>query len=475
MTRPGLCLIRVNERLGVHPFLRETNVSGVYPALGLAYLAGAARRAGFPVAVVEAHAEDLSHAEVVRAVADQGSRLVGLTSTTFNWPVVAALAREIRQALPEALVVVGGPQLSLFPEECMTEAAIDVAVVGEGDEVIVELLERVEQGSELAGVPGTLVRVGDEVARADERPPLTDLDRLALPALDLLPIRRYRSLTLPRPFVSMVTSRGCPYRCRYCSQAYVGGAHREHGVERVLEEIRRALEVFGAREIVFFDETFTLDRERVLAICRGILDSGLRPSWDVRTRADLLDDELLAAMREAGCASIHVGIEAGSERVRRLMNKRLDLDKGWRALTRARSLGIGTRGYFMLGYPGETGEEMEETIRLATELPLDWASFTITTTLPGTDIYRDARSSGRYPSDYWQEYSLQRCSGPPGYASTDFTAAELEAMLRRAYRRFYLRPSALAAKALSARLWRQLPSTLGTALEIVRQRWPGRA
>jgi radical SAM superfamily enzyme YgiQ (UPF0313 family) len=146
-----------------------------------------------------------------------------------------------------------------------------------------------------------------------------------------------------------------------------------------------------------------------------------------------------------------------------------------RALARARQLGIETRGYFMLGYPSETREEMDETIRLARELPLDWASFTITTALPGTDIYRDALEQGRYPEDYWREYSLQRFSGPPGYAATAFSEDELEAMLRRAYRRFYLRPSLIAGKAFSRRLWRQLPATVATAVEILRQgrRRPG--
>jgi anaerobic magnesium-protoporphyrin IX monomethyl ester cyclase len=471
--RPRLTLIRVNERLGVHPFLRETNVSGVYPALGVAYLAGAARRAGFPASVIDAHAENLSHERLTQAVARIAPDVVGLTSTTFNWPVVAELARRLRAALPGPRIVVGGPQLSLYPEECMAEGAVDVAVIGEGDDTIVELLARLRAGQELAGVAGTLVRADGDVVSGPDRAPIADLDALALPALDLLPLRRYRSLTLPRPFVSMVTSRGCPYRCRYCSQAYVGGAHREHGVGRVLEEVERAVKLFHAREIVFFDETFTLNRGRVLAICAAILDRGLRPRWNVRTRADRLDDELLEAMREAGCASIHVGIEAGSARVRELMNKRLGLERGARALARARRLGMETRGYFMLGYPGETREEVEETIRLATELPLDWASFTVTTDLPGTDLYRAALAGGRYPGDYWREYSLQRCSGPPGYASSELTAAELEALLARAYRRFYLRPTAIAAKLANRRLWRQLPSILGTTVEILARRRPG--
>jgi len=473
-SRPRLTLVRVNERLGVHPFLRETNVSGVYPALGVAYLAGAARRAGCPVSVVDAHAFDLSLDRLVGAATRLGPDVVGLTSTTFNWPVVAEAARRLRQVMPRLVLVVGGPQLSLYPEECMTEKAFDAAVIGEGDETLPELLVRLAAGEELAGVPGTLVRKNGELVRGPERPPIVDLDALALPALDLLPLSRYRSLTLPRPFVSMVTSRGCPYRCRYCSQAFVGGAHREHGVDRAVEEVRRAVGELGAREIVFFDETFTLDQDRALAICERILASGPRVRFNIRTRADLLGDDLLEALRDAGCTSIHVGIEAGSARVRKLMNKRLDLERGERALRRARRLGMETRGYFMLGYPGESRGEIAETIRLSLDLPLDWASYTITTALPGTGIHQDLLESGECEGDYWRDYSLQRFGGPPGYASTEIGADELESLLRTAYRRFYLRPSAIASKLTSARLWRELPSIAGATAEILSQRWRSR-
>ncbi|RLE18233.1 MAG: hypothetical protein DRJ65_21680, partial [Acidobacteria bacterium] len=234
--RPRSVLIRVNEGLGIHPFLRETNVSGVYPALGIAYLAGAVRAAGFPVSVIDAHALNLDLEELARQVGQLQPDVIGLTSTTFNWPVVAAVARHLRAAMPDATLIVGGPHLSLYPKESMEERAFDVAVIGEGDLVLPELLNRVAEGGDIDGLPGTIVRRGDDLVQGPARPPIVDLDGLALPAIELLPMDCYRSLTLPRPFVSMVTSRGCPYRCRFCSQAYVGGAHREHGVERVLEE-----------------------------------------------------------------------------------------------------------------------------------------------------------------------------------------------------------------------------------------------
>ena len=468
--KPRLTLIRVNERQGVHPFLKETNVTGVYPPLGVTYLAAAVRAAGFPVSIIDAHALDLSYSRLIKLLARVQPTVVGITSTTFNWPVVAELARQVRGALPKLQIWVGGPQLSLFPDECLasTEGAVDLAVVGEGDETLVELLRRLEVGDELAGTPGAITRGADgELVRGPPAPVIKDLDSLPLPAIDLLPMRNYRALSLPVPFVSMVTSRGCPFRCRYCSQVYVGGVYREHGAERVLEEVKRAVQLYDAKEIIFFDETFTMSRERILAVCQGILDAGIKVRWNVRTRMDRLDDELLAAMKAAGCWSIHVGIESGSPRVQKLMNKRLKLERLPPVLAAARRLGMETRGYFMLGYPGETRAEMEETIRLSLELPLDWASFTITQPMAGTDIFHDALDQGLFDEDYWRNYTLGTVTEPPGYfVSEEASAADLEALLRSAYRRFYLRPRQLLSKSKNPRLWRELPTIIETLLKV---------
>ncbi len=463
---PRLTLVRVNERSGVHPFLTESNVSGIYPPLGIAYLAASARRAGFPASLIDAHATDLSTEQIVGAIRNIRPDVVGLTSTTFNWPVVARLARRVRAALPGLPIWVGGPQLSLYPDECMTEPVVDLAVVGEGDETVIELLQRLAAGEELAGVPGTAVRRGDELVHGPDRPPVAELDSLPMPAIDLLPLSRYRSLDLPTPYVSMVTSRGCPFRCRYCSQVYVGGTYRAHGPQRVVAEMVRARRDLGAREIVFFDETFTLDRDWVFEVCERILAADLDVPWNVRTRVDRLDRDTLVAMHEAGCIGVHVGIESGSPRVQQLMNKNLDLSGIGAALEAAREIGIETRGYFLLGYPGETRDEIDQTIALACDLPLDWASFTVTTPLPRIGITEDALADGRMAADYWREYTLGRVGEPPGCFTTDeLSADDLDSLLQQAYRRFYLRPSLLGRKARTVRLWREMPSIARTLWE----------
>ena len=462
-----LLLLRVNDRKGAHPFLTETNVTGIYPPLGLAYLAACARKAGFRVAILDAGAQNLSEQRTAVEVARLDPAVIGFSATTFNWPVVVQTANRIRRLLPEATILVGGPQLSLYPQECLSEDAFNLGLVGEGENALVQILQRRKAHASLIGIPGTFVREEGSIAQGPKPVPIEDLDSLPLPALELLPLDRYRALTLPSPFVSIVTSRGCPYRCRYCSQVFAGGVYREHGAARVVEEMTRAKEQFGAREIVIFDETFAMNLRRAQAICTELIRKNLGATFNARTRADLLDETTLEAMAAAGCRSIHVGIESGSDHVQTLMNKNLDLGKVAASLGTARRLGIRTRGYFMIGFPGETLKQIEQTIDLATRLPLDWASFTITFPHPGTEIYAQGLAEGRYQSDYWRDYTLGRSGAAPGYFTSDqYDAKALEALLKKAYRRFYLRPKTVAAKMVDASLLRRLPGMLRTLLAL---------
>jgi radical SAM superfamily enzyme YgiQ (UPF0313 family) len=454
--KPGVLLVRVNAR--IHPHYEETNVSGVFPPLGLAYLAGSARDAGYRADILDAHALNIPAELTSQRVLQSDAKVVGLTASTFSWPMALDMARRIKHADANRIIIVGGPHLCLYPEECLADPAIDAGVIGEGERTLIEILQRVERSESLAGMPGVVARIGDRIELGDQREPIENLDDLPLPALDLLPMNRYHGLTIAQPFVSMITSRGCPFRCRYCSQIFVGGKHREHSPDRVLNEIARAVNDFGAKEIVFFDETFTMRRDRVIEICNGILERGIRVRWNVRTRFDRIDEELLAKMHEAGCHSVHLGVESGSERVQKLMNKNLNLSKLKPALEAAKRIGIESRGYFMIGFPGETLDEMEQSIRLATELPLDWASFTITFPAAGTEIFEQGVQAGLFDENYWRDYTLGKVDKPPGYFTSDGISAEtLESMVRKAYRRFYLRPGVIAGKA-RWRFLRELPS-----------------
>ena len=231
--------------------------------------------------------------------------------------------------------------------------------------------------------------------------------------------------------------------------------------------MERAVTRFGAKEIVFFDETFAVNKQRLFDICDGIIQRGIRTAWNIRTRVDILDEKMLKTMHRAGCRSLHVGIESGAPRIQKLMKKNLDLQRVADSLSLARRLGMETRGYFMIGFPGETLDEIESTIRFSTMLPLDWASFTITTPHPATDIYFEGRKEGRFDGDYWEKYTLGKVNVPPGYFTCgQYDQKKLEELLDTAYRRFYLRPGLVMSKLFRPRLWKELPDIVRTILSL---------
>jgi len=424
---------------------RETNVTGCYPPLGLAYLAAVLREAGFTPRIIDAEAEGWGLERVVEAIpADAG--IVGFTGTTLLWPTVREVAARVRRARPNALLVIGGAQVTAFPEATLEGSVFDLGILGDGEQALVEIARRRANGGDYRGVPGCVVR--DPEGHPRQTGPVAwidDLDSLPLPALDLLPMHRYRSVMVTDPFVSIVTSRGCPYRCRFCSQIYGGDRLRTHSPERIVAEMERAVRKYGARELVLFDETFGVRREDALRVCALIRECGLAFRWSARTRVNVLDEELLVALRDAGCYALHLGVESGSDRILEAMNKNITVAQVRDAVALARRLGFRLHAYFMIGYPGETRAEIAQTLKLSRELPLDWASYTITIPNPRTPLCDLAVERGMLAPDYWRDYTLGNAEPAiPFFTSEECSAAYLKRTKRMAYLRFYLRPCVAA-------------------------------
>ncbi|MBN2054669.1 radical SAM protein [bacterium] len=467
-----ISLIRGNERPDPHTPIREANVTGIYPPLGLAYLAGSLLRAGHEVRIIDAHALNLSPAQVAAIVVERRDELAGVTSTSLNWLRTIRIIRALRAAAPAIRIVAGGPHLALFAGASMAIGELDAAICCEGEEALPELVEVYAGGGEPRAVAGVVYRNADgEVVENPPRPPITDLDATGFPVYELLPVTRYRALTIQRPFYTMITSRGCPHRCGFCSQIYAGGAFRQRSPGDVVEEMAFYVEHRGAREIILFDETFTIGERRVLEICELIRQRGLRFRWNIRARADTITAPLARALKAAGCYSIHVGIESGADEILRRMRKDISLAQAEQALAISREAGLETRGYFMLGYPGETIATMAATIACSLRLPLDWASFSITVPQPATEIMADAVRTGLMPGDYWLRYAAGDPPGPLPYFTThEYDESALERLLYSAYRRFYGRPSTIARIVTSGRLLRTLPELAGTLRYLVRSR-----
>lgn len=436
---------------------------GIFPSLALAGLAAWVRQHGFPVGLIDLHVENIMPADAADRVRHFEPDIVALTSKTLGWPAVIEIAQMVRQAAPRAKIVVGGPHMSIYAKESMTWDCFDIAVVGDGEETFLEICERVESGSSLEDCLGTVVRKADgEIVQNPPRPLPKDINRYPMTAWDLIPVGDYHCLTLLKPFATMVTTRGCPWHCGYCSQVY-SEKLRFRDVGLVVDEMEFLEKNYGVKEIVFFDETFTIGKRRMLKFSQEVQRRGLNVKFNIRARVDTVDRDVVRALKKAGLRSIHMGVEAGTDRVLKIMNKQITREQTARAFRVAREEGIETRGYFMIGYYDATPEDIEETINFAAGLGLDWASFSVATALPGTDLYTVSQERGYVNGDFWREYTVNGGGLLPQLETETFTAEQLRAYRTKAYLKFYMRPDLIRRKWSKSEGREELMEMLGGA------------
>jgi radical SAM superfamily enzyme YgiQ (UPF0313 family) len=455
--------IRPNERIGSPAVIREANITGIYPPLGIAYLASYLKKYGFETDIIDAQVLNLSPQEVAESIPEE-SGIIAFTSTTLVWPNTLRTMRAVKKRFSDRLLVVGGPQVTAFPRDSLRHEFIDLGIYGEGEETIREVVEAYSQGKDMHQIRGTVYRKNGRVMVNEPRPLIEDLNQLPFPAVDLLPYHLYRALTVQRPFYTMIASRGCPYRCTFCSQIYFGDRLRLRRPENVVKEMEYYVRRMRARELVMFDETFTADRGFTLELCRLIKERNLQFRWNIRTRVDVLDEELLGALKDAGCKVVHLGIESGSAKTLRAMRKGITLRQARQVVRIAQRIGIETRGYFMLGFPGETIKDMKATIRFSRSLGLDWASFSLTLPHPRTEIEKKAREVGLVGKNFWRDFTLGKSTSTLSYFTTgEYDTGDLQRWRRKAYLLFYLRP--LIVFRMIRRALRD--RSLGTLLEDV--------
>ncbi len=416
------------------------------PPMGIASIAAVLEREGYQLAVVDANALGLEPEDITSQVSD--ADIVGLTAMTPTLNAAINIARRLKQANPNLVLIIGGPHVTLLPEETLANAPeIDIVVRGEGEETIIELLRAVEGNDSLDGIPSISYRRNGNMVSNPSASSKVDLDSLPFLAYHLLPWQRYKPHPphgRASPFAAIITSRGCPYQCAYCSKPVFGSKFRGQSSERVVDEVAYHRRKFGIKEIAFYDDVFTLNKKRAYAIADGIMKQGLRIDWTCETRVDLVDKELLRHMKQAGCYAIAYGIESASHEILNTLKKGISLDQVEEAVRITREVGLQTIGYFMLGSPGETPETIRKTIDLAKKLKLDFAQFSVTIPFPGTklyDLYREQTSE----SIPWESFVYDKAGGEvtPMFENSQLSRSDLQRWIRQGYKEFYLRPSYL--------------------------------
>jgi len=393
---------------------------------------------------VDAPALKLDCSAAAKAALEGGTQIVGITAATMSIFNAHDLAKAIKHQNPKATVVIGGPHVTALPDDTLQRfPAFDLAVVGEGDITIEELLQALHNGGDLDGVQGIAYRRNGTVEVTAKRELVPDLDALPMPAWELLPdlATHYRPSIMGYvrlPANSIVLSRGCPFHCTFCSAAVFGNTIRAYSAEYAFELMAEMSRRYGIRELEIRDENFLVNKKRMMDLCERLRSSGLDLTWSCNARVDAIDPEILAVMGDAGCWQIAFGIESGDQGILDLEKKGVTLDEIRQAVRLTADAGIQARGFFMLGHPGETEDTLRRTVEFACELPLSSMHFTHFTPLPGSPIYPEARKYGSFDED-WRKLTYWH----PVFVPHGLDRATIARWEKRAFRQFYLRPAIL--------------------------------
>ncbi len=445
---------------------------GSYPPLGLFHLQAAVESGGrHRVDILDACVGGSIEKTLAPVDDDEAPSLVGITALTPNLLSVVDTVRQVRKHLPDAGIVIGGPHVDLYPVETARLDGIDYALQGEAENTLPLLVDGLEDGKSDPPVPGLFTASGPVTGGAEAPTWIELLDAMPAPDRTRLDIKAYRGIAgTDQVFTTMITSRGCPYRCTFCSTPR--SSYRMRSVESVVEEMDRCGKL-GISHVYFLDDTFPTSGERADALGEELARRSDLPSWSCRTAAAGLTEERLALMKQGGCQRIQIGVETCSDRGLKALAKHATIGQIVATFEAARRVGIPTVAYFMLGLPTEESEaDIRELMRFAHRLGPTFAMFNVLTLYPGTALYTDAVEKGLVTGDEWQRFAEAPSADfvQPVW-DEHFSRDELFAWQNRVYRSFYLRPGKVLQLAFTGGgLGRKIRAGMGLVLDGLRGR-----
>jgi anaerobic magnesium-protoporphyrin IX monomethyl ester cyclase len=411
--------------------------------LGLLYVAGALLEAGHDVAVLDADADSLSVPRLVSAIREKAPDVVGIGASTPLIGTASRIFESLESMSPRPISVLGGFHPTALPEESAAQTATDYVVRGEGETTLVKLLEALEGGTDPAGVEGVTFVSGGETISTPEPISAPDLDSLPVPARNLVDKRNYLWSVPGKglvPVTSIVTQRGCPFRCVFCGVRTMFPHVRHRAPDKVADEIESIVKDLGIKHIMFQDDTLGLSRSKMRALFDELDRRGVRFTWEGYTRPDVVDYLFLREMRSAGLTRLSFGVESGDPEILKAVKKDVRTEQYRAAYDWCKRLGIETRCSLMLGLPFETEATVRQTVSFACSLKCYQAYINIATPYPGSELLELARNGYgglRLLTEDWEEY---RRYGNAVMEMNDLTPERLVELQEWAYRKFYLRP-----------------------------------
>ncbi len=456
-----------NELKGNNPEIIDSE-RGYNPPLGLLMIAGCLlENDKYRVKIIDSQVEELSYKKLEKKIREEDFDVAGITAMTFTMIDVMETVNLVKEINPGCKVVIGGSHAGVYPSETISIDGIDIVVTGEGEIVFGEILENLKNLHKVKGIlfkdeNGNIHNTGAPALLSEEQ-----LNKLPFPARHMTPYKKYSSLLAKRtPITTLFTSRGCPYKCTFCNRPLLGKNFRALSPERVVAEIEDCLKL-GIHEFLVYDDTFTVRKKRVKDICNLIIEKKLDIGFDIRTRVDIIDEELLILLKKAGCRGIHYGIEGGTDKILKVLNKEIDLDKAVEIIRLTKKHKIQTLAYFMIGSPTETISDIYETFRFTKKINPDFIHLTILTPFPSTEIYLNGLRDGIIKNDYWKEFAQNIKKGfKPPYWDIEISKKELESLIVKGYKSFYTRPSYILKSIFKIRSCGELYRKLKAGIKV---------
>lgn len=413
------------------------------PPMGIASLAGYLLHYGHEVKIIDSAIMNYSIEEIVREIKNDAPDLVGIYTISYNFPVVGKLASAIKEARKSQKIVVGGPHATFMAEQTLKDTVVDYCVLGEGEETLLELVQHLEDNSnQLSSIQGLAYRTSDgEIVITSERVRVKDLDELPFPAIHLLPpLEKYKLYLLHHkrsPYMTIASTRGCPYKCIFC-ETPSGKIVRAHSPEYLLGYLQFLIKNHGIREVLFLDDTFTLNEKRVFKICDLIRKNNIDLTWYATAQANVRDQDIFKAMKAAGCWIVALGVESGNQRILDLMEKGTTVEAISATAKGILDAGLKLKTFLVLGNPGETMETIEETIRFTKSLKPHFPVFSLMTPYPGAPLWQSAEKYGTFDRSGFDKLSI--ASDSPVFVPYGLTQEILLEKQKEAFRRTYFNP-----------------------------------
>lgn len=432
---------------------------GVWPPLGLLYVASALKQNGISVDFIDAFVHDMSLDGVINHIRKSKPKVIGISVTTMQVRAAVQIAERVKAEFGNSILVsVGGPHISIDPDFVKRFECIDFGVSGESEITYPEIIKKILAGNTpepfySGGVPA-------------------DLDAIALPARDMTNILDY--FPAEDPYITLSTMRGCPFKCIFCSRVAISDKVRFRNPAKAVDEIEMLMKQYKLKSFVFLDDTFTLKKSHTMALCKEIIDRNLNITWSCNTRANTVDEELLTYMKKAGCHLILIGVESGDEDFRNnVINKKISNADIMNMSRWCKKLKIPLGCYLMLGFPGETMKEIAQTIDFPVKYDMNLMSIHTTTVYPGSKLHELMAQEGTDEiTKQWDRYArgeMEMDDLSLMYIPKGLTLQDLQKARKKTYLKFYFRPKIIWKQFISdITSWKNLRRDALTAIQLLR-------